>query len=365
MDFELDEEQSALKEVTRDVLESFAGPGVAREIVDGGAVPSDALRGAGAEVGWLALGIPEDRDGLGCGLVEIAIVAEELGRALAPWPFGETALVARALARVDAPGTGEILSALASGQELAALAVAEPGAIASSVAETVVTRREGGALVVSGTKTAVESAASVDWLAVSATVDGDAASVLVRVDSPGVVIESERGLDATRPRFRVVFEEAPVQVVLSSGDDTGELLDAAALLVSADALGAAEVLLELTVGYVRVREQFGRPIGSFQVVKHAVADMLRRVRGTRAAISYAAMAIDAGAPEAPRATAVANAYASSELRRVAGQALQLHGGVGFTWEHDLHLYLRRIKADEILYGDDSVHREKVLSTHGV
>ncbi|MFT4230253.1 MAG: acyl-CoA dehydrogenase family protein [Microbacterium sp.] len=365
MDFELDDEQSALKEVTRDVLARYAGPDAARAIVDGAAEPAADLRAAGAEVGWLALAVPEEQDGLGCGLVELAIVAEELGRALAPWPFAETALVARALARSREPGVADILAALVSGQELAAFAVAEPGRGFSPADAAAVARQGGEGLVVSGEKTAVESAAAVDWLAVAATAPEERAILLVRRDDPRVAVEAERGLDATRPRFRVVLDDAPVQATLARGADADELVDAAALMTSADALGAADTLLSRTVDYVKVREQFGRPIGSFQAVKHAAADMLRRVRGARAAISYAAMASDAGAPEARRATAVANAYASAEFGRVAGQALQLHGGIGFTWEHDLHLYLRRVKADEILYGDGAVHREKVLATHRV
>lgn len=365
MDFELDEEQQALKEVTRDVLERYAGPAAARRLVDEGAAPAEALRSAGAEVGWLALAVPEDRGGLGCGIVELVTVAEELGRALAHWPFGETALVARALAGPGRADDAETLEALSSGSELCAFAVGEPGRGSAPADIAALARPEGDALVVSGVKTGVESADAVEWLAVSAITGEGRGVVLVRSDAEGVAIEPERGIDASRPRFRVTLQDAPVHTVLAQGGDADRLLDLAALLLSADALGSAEVLLELTVDYVRVREQFGRPIGSFQAVKHAAADMLRRVRGARAAISYAAMAIDAGADDAEVATAVANAYASSELGQLAAQALQLHGGVGFTWEHDLHLYLRRIKADEILYGDGAFHRERVLAAHGV
>lgn len=365
MDFELDEEQQALKDVTRDVLSRFAGPSSARALIDEGSRPADALRSAGAEVGWLALAVPEAMGGLDCGMVELVIVGEELGRALAPWPFGETALVARALAGLSEPDASEVLEPLLAGAELCAIAAGEPGRSYSGADIVAEARQEGGSLVVSGTKTAVDAADSVDWFAVAAAADGEIGIHLVRSDAAGVSIEAERGIDGSRPRFRVSLENVPVHTVLARGADATGFLDAAALLLSADALGSAEVLLELTVDYVRVREQFDRPIGSFQVVKHAISDMLRRVRGARAAISYAAMATDADAPEASRAVAVANAYASSELSQVAAQALQLHGGVGFTWEHDLHLYLRRIKADEILYGDGAVHREKVLASHGV
>jgi alkylation response protein AidB-like acyl-CoA dehydrogenase len=139
------------------------------------------------------------------------------------------------------------------------------------------------------------------------------------------------------------------------------LADAAAVLTAADSLGVGERLLDMTVGYVKVREQFGRPLGSFQSVKHKLADMLTTLKGARAATYYAAMALDAGAADAAVASSVAKAFTGEGIAALAGEALQAHGGIGFTWEHDLHLYLRRAKVNEMLHGGAAEHYERLVA----
>lgn len=354
MDFELDDEQAALRDVSRQLLGVRGGPAAVRRLAETGGDHDPELWKAGAEIGWPALAVPEERDGLGQGLVELSIVSEELGRALATGPFAITALVARLLSAGSV--AGDVLSSLVTGAESATWALAEPGG--SFAPETVRTRAHNG--VLDGVKTGVESAASADWLLVTAVEDGSPVSCVVRRDAPGVTIERQRVIDETRPRYLVRLDGVRAEGRVAG---TRALADAATLLTSADALGAAEALFEMTRDYVTTRRQFGRAIGSFQAVKHTLADMLMVLRGSRAAVYYAAMAIDAGADEAELAVAIAKSYTSAGLSRVAGQALQLHGGIGFTWEHDLHLYLRRVKADEILHGDSTVHRERLLALH--
>ena len=192
----------------------------------------------------------------------------------------------------------------------------------------------------------------------------DSGTCLVLLDRARASIESRRTLDETRRWYDAVLTEVRVpatDVVSADPPQVQWLADAAAVLTAADALGVGERLLEMTVSYVKVREQFGRPLGSFQSVKHKVADMLTTLKAARAATYYAAMALDAGAASATAAASVAKAFTGEGVAALAGEALQAHGGIGFTWEHDLHLYLRRAKVDEMLYGSAAEHYERLVS----
>jgi alkylation response protein AidB-like acyl-CoA dehydrogenase len=184
------------------------------------------------------------------------------------------------------------------------------------------------------------------------------------VERAGIAVEPRRTLDETRRWYDVVLDGLRVpaaDVVAADQADIQWLADAAAVLSAADSLGVGERLLEMTVGYVKVREQFGRPLGSFQSVKHKVADMLTTLKGARAATYYAAMALDAGVADATVAASVAKAFTAEGVAALAGEALQAHGGIGFTWEHDLHLYLRRAKVNEMLYGAPAEHYERLVA----
>ena len=184
------------------------------------------------------------------------------------------------------------------------------------------------------------------------------------VERARAAVEPRRTLDETRRWYDVVFDGVRVpaaDVVAADEAEIQWLADAAAVLSAADSLGVGERLLEMTVGYVKVREQFGRPLGSFQSVKHKVADMLTTLKGARAATYYAAMALDAGVADATVAASVAKAFTAEGVAALAGEALQTHGGIGFTWEHDLHLYLRRAKVNEMLYGAPAEHYERLVA----
>ncbi len=178
------------------------------------------------------------------------------------------------------------------------------------------------------------------------------------------MVEPRRTLDETRRWYDVVLDAVGVRAADVLAADEAEiqwLTDAAAVLSAADSLGVGERLLDMTAGYVKVREQFGRPLGSFQSVKHKVADMLTTLKGARAATYYAAMALDAGVAGATAAASVAKAFTTEGVAALAGEALQTHGGIGFTWEHDLHLYLRRAKVNEMLYGAPAEHYERLVT----
>jgi alkylation response protein AidB-like acyl-CoA dehydrogenase len=326
MDFEPSEEQAMLREVSRSMLTTHCPPELVRATADAGHDLDDKLWARGAELGWTLLAVPEDQGGAGMGLVELCLVAEEVGRAAAPGPWLDTALTAMVAARGGAPA--EIVEGLSDGSLKAAVVTTEDASL-------------------------VQAAGSVDWLLV---VTADSVG-LAEVDHAFVL--RRRTLDETRSFYAVDLGSTPPTHTLDM--DPQWVLDAAAILTAADALGIGERLLAMTVDYAKVREQFGRPIGSFQVVKHKAADMLKSLKGVRAATYYAAMALDAGLADASMAASVAKAFASEQVPAIAGEALQTHGGIGFTWEHDLHLYLRRAKADEALYGDTGYHHDRVAT----
>jgi alkylation response protein AidB-like acyl-CoA dehydrogenase len=364
VDFELTEEQAMLREASRDLLTDRAPLSSVRARLDvHGEDVDPSLWSLAADLGWQGLTLPEEYDGAGQGLIELAIVAEEIGRALAAGPFLPTALVGGAVARTGSPSLrAEVLPALAAGSAWATWAFAEPGSAWTVAGIHTTASDDGDTVVLHGVKTAVQDAGGARWLLVTAIHGDEPASFLVDRDSPGVTVRRQRVLDLTRAFYEVRFDQVPVPAGrrLDGGStEIRQLLDDASVLLSAEALGVMDRMLAMTVDHVGVRAQFGRPIGSFQAVKHACARMAMLVHGTRAAGYYAAMATDAGTPDAATAACVAASYMSAAVGEVAGHALQMHGGIGFTWEHDLHLFLRRAKVDGVLYGDAPVHRDRL------
>ncbi|MFT4265277.1 MAG: acyl-CoA dehydrogenase family protein [Nocardioides sp.] len=351
MDFEVSEDQESLREISRSMLAAHCPPALVRALGHAEQDVDDKLWRLGADLGWLGLVVEERLDGAGQGIVELCLVAEELGRAAAPGPFAESALAARAISGAPAAPAGVLDDLMAGavratwvdGSELSA----EPTA---------------DGLVLTGTAAAVHAAGSADWLLVCAGPVGSPCLALV----PRTAVASTRRttLDETRRWHRVDFEDVTVaaeHLLPYATEEARQLSDAATLVMAADSLGVGERLLEMTRDYVVVREQFDRPLGSFQSVKHKLADMLATLKGARAAVYYAAMALDAGTSDASRAVSVAKAFTSEGVSALASEALQTHGGIGFTWEHDLHLFLRRAKVDELLFGAPAEHHERVLA----
>ena len=353
VDFELTEEQAALREVSRALLAANCPPRLVRSLAGAGRDIDDQLWQRAADLGWIGLAVPEEVDGAGQGVVELCLVAEEIGRAAAPGAFIDTALIALALARSGRPGLLPVLLPGLVGGRLKA-SWAHHGSVAGRI--------DGSEFLLSGRATAVQAAAAADWLLVTANCDGGTCLLLLERERAGV--ERRQTLDETRRWYDVSLDGVRVPVADVVTADAAEiqwLVDTAAVLTAADALGVGERLLEMTVGYVKVREQFGRPIGGFQSVKHKLADMLTTLKGARAATYYAAMALDAGVAGAAFASSAAKAFTGEGIAALAGEALQTHGGIGFTWEHDLHLYLRRAKVDELLYGAPAEHHERLVS----
>ncbi|HTT94092.1 MAG TPA: acyl-CoA dehydrogenase, partial [Solirubrobacterales bacterium] len=260
---------------------------------------------------------------------------------------------------------GELLGRIVAGEASGAWAGPEPrGESWGAAGVRAEARRVGEGFAIDGVKHLVADADLATDLVVTARLDGRLADFVVPVGTPGLTIEPARTLDLTRRfptvRLQGVEVDAAATVLRADGDAAyAAVLDLAALLVAADAVGAGERLLEMTVEYALDRIAFGRPIGSYQAVKHFCADMLLRVEASRAAVRNGALLLGAGDPGAPRAVAVAASYAADATTWIAGTALQVHGGIGFTWEHDLHLFLRRIEADAALFGGAREQRRRL------
>jgi alkylation response protein AidB-like acyl-CoA dehydrogenase len=346
MDLELSEEEAALRDNVRAVLAGISPPAVARAVHDGGVADPSVWRRM-VELGWPALGIDEAHGGLGLGPVELVLVAEELGRAAAPTPWLATATQ-------FAPAvTGAFLERVASGEITGTLALTDG-------ATPVVARPDGDGWVLDGQKRTVVDGATADEVVVTA---GAAAFV---VPGNAVVATPRATLDPTLPIADLRLDGivvGPDRVL-----DIAVVHDAvqqATTAVAAMTVGACRKLFETTVEYAKVREQYGRPIGSFQAIKHRIVELYLSVERATALVYYAALAIAEDAPDRAVATSAAKAAAGDCQRLLAEDALQLHGGVGYTWEHDLHLWLKRAKAGEALFGGAVAHRARLAELVGV
>jgi alkylation response protein AidB-like acyl-CoA dehydrogenase len=295
--------------------------------------------------------VPEDEGGLGLGAVEVAVLCEEVGRRLVAAPFLPSVVALGALSTPEAraeAGTKDWREALAEGTAV--------GCVAWSPADAVtVSEGFGGDLRLEGATAPTAFAPSAD---VAVVVTGDATyGVDLRSGGRPAALPA---MDRTRELGVLTFEATPA-LRLGGAEDARLALDRAATLSSAEMLGAADRVLAMTVEYAKDRVQFGKPIGSFQAVKHMLADALVDVEGMRSTAYYAAWCAAAGDGERSLAASMAKAWCSDASRRVMGTGLQVHGGIGFTWEHDMHLYVKRAQLDQVSYGDASFHRDRIAT----
>jgi alkylation response protein AidB-like acyl-CoA dehydrogenase len=372
VDFDLSGDQQALRDAAASFLEKMAGSEALRARVGTGAIVG-TLPGAGAsssggavdaptgydevvwsamaDQGWLAIEVPEEDGGLGLGMVELAVLCEEIGRRLVAAPFLPTIVALGALCgdevRADA-ATKEWREALGQGDAVGCVAAA-PGSDGLLVAGP----RDQVRL--SGQTAPVVYAPSADVAVVLAA--GSVYAVDLRAEGRPSPLSA---MDRTRELGVLAFDGTPARFL--GGEEAAALLvDRAATLASAEMLGAADHVLALTVQYAKDRVQFGKPIGSFQAVKHMLADALVDVEGMRSTAYYAAWCAAAGDAERSAAASMAKAWCSDASRRVMAAGLQVHGGIGFTWEHDMHLYLKRAQLDQVSYGDAAAHRDRIAT----
>jgi alkylation response protein AidB-like acyl-CoA dehydrogenase len=368
VDFTLTEEQRMLLDSTRRLLADLSPLSRVRALAEAGDGFDPLVWQRGSDLGWAALPVPERYGGLEQSLVEVALIAAEHGRTVQPGPLISNALVAFALTGcADERKRALVLPALATGEATATWAFAESlrSWDASGVAATAVA--DSGGYRLFGVKTAVQEADSARWILVTARLSGQLAQFLLDRDAHGLTVRREQTIDITRRLDEVRLEDTvvPADALLSYGataeQEVSGLLRYGAVLISADSVGTGESLLDMSVSYAKLRTQFGRPIGSFQAIKHKCANMRMWLQASTAATCYAAMAVAADAPDADEAASVAKAYTTEAIAGLASEALQLHGGIGFTWEHDLHLYLRRAKANQMLFGDPALHHDRLFA----
>jgi alkylation response protein AidB-like acyl-CoA dehydrogenase len=375
MRFALSAEQAELRRAARGYLATHWPSAQVRAVVDDASQEDpSAWRRVAAELGWASILVPEAHGGAGLGWVEATVIAEETGRALASVPFFSSVCLATnaLLAAGDEAQRAAYLPRIASGDVRATLAFGDsshvdPWAIAT------VAREQGDGFVLSGTKRNVVDGAAADVLLVTARAPGTTgekgvALFAVHARSPGVHVERTPALDATRPLALVTLKDVHVGRAARMGDAAAvrRTLDRAAIALASEALGGAERCLEMATDYAKTRVQFDRPIGSFQAIKHRLADLFTAVETARSAARYAAGVADSGDDaELAVAAALAKSYCTETFFRCAAENIQIHGGIGFTWEHDAHLFLKRARGSLVLLGGPSVDRERVAQAMGL
>jgi alkylation response protein AidB-like acyl-CoA dehydrogenase len=339
--------------------------------------PDDARRGFDSElwrvlcnqVGVAAIAVPEHLGGAGFGASALGVVAHELGRVLAPVPFVASAVLATGLLidlQGQDPDAEERFTGLLDGQRTAAAALTGDGGLWRRSAVTLTATKGDDCWTIDGVVRHVLNGTAADDLVVVATTAGGVALFLVDPNAAGVLVETERVLDGTRPMATITFTSVPALRLSNDGpvDDIIERnVDLALAVLSAEQVGACERVQEIATEYARTREQFGRPIGSFQAVKHKCADMLVDLEWARSASAAALESVDGAAGETAGESdwraSMAKAVCSEALRASAHANVQIHGGIGFTWEDSAHLYLRRARTDEVLFGGPGQHWDRL------
>jgi alkylation response protein AidB-like acyl-CoA dehydrogenase len=360
MYFDLTDEQQAIKATARDFLAARYKSTRIRELAESehGFERSDWEEMA--ELGWPGLALPEQWGGQGLGIVELAVLFEELGYALAPTPLLSSTVAGLALALNGSDEQRERwLRPLARGEARATLALFDAGSPAAIGEFELEAKEDGDGIILDGEKVLVMDAASADFLLV-ATADGR--RHVVATDADGVTVTPEASIDPTRRLYSVRLDGVRVgpEATLSGGQaEYLPVLWRACVALAAESTGIAQRTMEMAVEYAKDRKQFGRPIGSYQAVSHRCAQMLLETENSRSAVYGAAWAADAEPDSLPLAASMAKAYASDAGWRVPDASIQVHGGIGFTWEHDLHFFLKRGKANAATFGDAKWHRERV------
>lgn len=352
MQFGLSDSQQLLQDSARKFFAAECPMAQVRRLIETDTAFDAELWSRMGEQGFTGIIFPEEFDGAGLGTVELILLMEEMGRALLPGPFFSTVVLAGGV--LHAIGTKEqkekYLAPICRGEQRSTVAILEASANWDPASAQI--SAVSGKL--SGEKLFVTDAAVADSIMVVAR-NGIFA---VDADAPGIHVEPMSGMDLTRKLYSVRFENTPAEKL---GDPAGlqRALDIATAALAAEMVGGMQRTLEITVEYAKTRKQFGKPIGIFQAVQHQCADMYLETESSRSAAYYAAWTIGENTPDAPLAVSIAKMYASDAARAVGNRGIQVHGGMGFTWENDLHLYYRRAKASETMLGDAIFHRERI------
>ncbi|WP_375483031.1 acyl-CoA dehydrogenase family protein [uncultured Mycobacterium sp.] len=371
MDFALSEEQTTLQGVLRDFFEKKSPESAVREQMAAAAGYDEALwRQMAEQLGLQSLAIPEEYGGSGFTFIELGIAVEEMGRALVVSPFLASCVMAAELllAADDRDANKKYLPGIACGELIATVAIAEDSGSwrPSDVTTTAAESPDGWSI--SGHKTYVLDGAIADLVLVAARTGDQVAIFAVDGSSQALRRVPLQTMDQTRKQARIEFDNTPARLVgsVERGQDAIQtMLDHTMIALSAEALGGTAKVLDMAVDYAKVREQFGRPIGSFQAIKHKCASMLVELESSRSAAYYALWAVSAGEPDVPKLASLAKAFCADTYLYACSENIQIHGGIGFTWEHPAHMYFKRAKNIQLFLGSSDWHRQRLADLIGI
>jgi alkylation response protein AidB-like acyl-CoA dehydrogenase len=358
VDFDFSPDQHALRDTARAFLAAEAPGSYVREMIDDVRGFTDALWARLAELGWLGLLVPEADGGAGGGLVDLVVLQEEMGRLPMPGPFLSSAVMATLAA--NRLGARELLPDLASGARRGTLALEELGAgdPLSRVSTTATDAGPGGGFVLDGAKPVVLDGHTADWAIVVARADDGLGAFLVEEPNAELV----PALDVTRKVARLTLDQRRARRLGPPGDQSAMLrrvVDDITVALAAETVGTCDAALHLAVEYSKSRVQFDRPIATFQVIKHKIVDMLHQLELCRVGTHYAAWASDVDDAQRETAAAMAKGFVAEASNFITGESIQVHGGVGFTWDVDCHLYFRRAKQNDLLFGYQGWQRQRL------
>jgi alkylation response protein AidB-like acyl-CoA dehydrogenase len=364
MNFDLTDDQRAIQRTAGEFLAARYKPEEVRRLaLEQERGFTDEQWHAIAELGWPGLVVAEAHGGLGLGIVELVVVQEQLGHALAPTPFLSDVGAALLLgAAGEEEIAAEYLPGVATGERRGTVAVWDAGAGWSPADSTLAPAAGDGQPTLTGTKIAVPDAAAADFIVVSAA---DGRHFVVDAGAPGLEIGSTEALDPTRRLYSVSLSDTPARELRMASEARRWAYEALVTAIAAESVGVAQRAMEMATEYAKERQQFGRPIGAYQAVSHPCAQMLLETEGARSVTLYAGWALDHEPATAELAAAMAKSYAGEAGWRVTAAALQVHGGIGFTFEHDLHFFLKRARANLHAFGDSRWHRRRVADLAGV
>jgi alkylation response protein AidB-like acyl-CoA dehydrogenase len=367
MDFDLNETQKLFKDSARELFAQECPPAVVREMIETGRSYSEEFWQKLVEQGWTGLMFSEEDGGMGLGMVEMAVAFEEMGRALVPGAFLSTvALAGSVIGKACSPGyRAKRLTDISEGKAKATVALLEASASWNIDAVRLAAAAVDGGIKLNGKKLFVPDAAVSDYIITVARLGADIIICFVDRMTPGVAIKPMPSIDATRHLYEVGFNDVLVDSVDAMGNSPTtrsaleHALDVATLALSAEMVGGMQWIMDTSVEYAKTRKQFGKPIGQFQAIQHHCANMLLMTESARSAVYYAAWLMGNNSEEASLAVSMAKAYASDSYREVGNLGIQVHGGIGFTWDEALHFYYKRAKASELMFGDATYHRERI------
>jgi alkylation response protein AidB-like acyl-CoA dehydrogenase len=371
MNFAFTDEQDELRKTVRAFLDAKSPESAVREQMETEAGYDDTVwRQMAEQMGLQGLSIPEEFGGSGFTFIELGIVLEEMGRSLLCAPFFSTVVLAAntLLHSGDDAAKKDFLPGIASGETIATVAFTEPSGKWDESGIEMEATASGDGWTMSGTKMFVLDGHTAGLVLVAARTPQGVSLFAVEGDAAGLTRTPLSTMDQTRKQARLEFDGTPARLVGTDGDGwnvLSKVLDLVAIGLAAEQVGGAQKVLDMAVEYAKVRVQFGRPIGSFQAIKHKCADMLLEVESAKSAAYYGMWCASELNDELPSVASLAKAYCSEAYFHAAAENIQIHGGIGFTWEHPAHLYFKRAKSSELLFGDPTYHRELLAQRIGI